>query len=304
MDKQTILLVGATGRSGRYIIKGLEKGPFHMKAMVRDPKKAEKILGKDIELVEGNLSRVREIQSALQGVDGLFINLGIGQTETEKDWHPMTDGMKYLLVCAKINEVKHIISHGMLAFSEGKFGASWRVGLYQQFYNLLSKSGIPFTYFRSSVFMENFQTRFRKGKDIRIHQNTDSPVSLLSASDLGMEMANAFFNPDFFNQSPVVLGKENFFLLDAAKKFVDTFSEEKFRVVNRDSNFFQLLSKLRPGMEEELDWFQQLKSFGEGIFAQNEKAIFMPTTFEDFLRNLQKKPVFEKEESAFLPVFL
>ena len=76
----TILITGATGFLGEYVIRRLLKSGLEIRAFVRPTSDIAWLSKRDVHLFSGDLSQDQEMQSALQGVD-LFINvasLGFG----------------------------------------------------------------------------------------------------------------------------------------------------------------------------------------------------------------------------------
>ena len=76
----TILITGATGFLGEYVVRRLLKSSSEIRAFVRPTSDIAWLSKQDVHLFSGDLSQEHAIQSALQGVD-LLINvasLGFG----------------------------------------------------------------------------------------------------------------------------------------------------------------------------------------------------------------------------------
>ncbi|MEM9137957.1 MAG: NAD(P)H-binding protein, partial [Cyanobacteria bacterium P01_F01_bin.42] len=61
-----VFVAGATGETGRRVVAQLLEQGIEVKALVRDRAKAEAMFPKELELVEGNLSSVDALKSAMQ----------------------------------------------------------------------------------------------------------------------------------------------------------------------------------------------------------------------------------------------
>jgi uncharacterized protein YbjT (DUF2867 family) len=66
----TILVTGATGNVGGHVVRALSAQGLAVRAFVRDPDRAARVLGPEVELATGSLDR------ALTGVDRMFLACG------------------------------------------------------------------------------------------------------------------------------------------------------------------------------------------------------------------------------------
>ena len=71
----TILVTGATGNIGRNVVEQLAKRGASVRALVRDPSKANFPAG--VEVVQGDLLDVDSLRSAMKGVSTLFLLNGV-----------------------------------------------------------------------------------------------------------------------------------------------------------------------------------------------------------------------------------
>ena len=74
-QKKTVLVVGATGSIGRYVVEvALEHG-YSVRALVRDPAKA-KPFPKEVQVFQGDVTRPETIPPAVAGIDAVVFTLG------------------------------------------------------------------------------------------------------------------------------------------------------------------------------------------------------------------------------------
>jgi uncharacterized protein YbjT (DUF2867 family) len=71
----TILVTGSTGNVGRNVVEQLVNRGADVRALVRDPSKANFPAG--LEVVQGDLLDVDALRSALSGVSTLFLLNGV-----------------------------------------------------------------------------------------------------------------------------------------------------------------------------------------------------------------------------------
>ena len=81
-----ILVTGATGTSGSEIVKALLSRAERPRVLVRDPEKAAKMLGDDIEIARGDFEDPASLEAAMEDVDRalLLVNSNPKQVELEK----------------------------------------------------------------------------------------------------------------------------------------------------------------------------------------------------------------------------
>ena len=65
-----ILVAGATGRVGRYLVEQLHQAGHHVRALTRNPKAQ---FPQGVEIVVGDLTNPSSLESALEGVTGLHL---------------------------------------------------------------------------------------------------------------------------------------------------------------------------------------------------------------------------------------
>src|SRR3954471_11385560 len=75
----TILVTGATGNVGRNVVEQLVKRGADVRALVRDPAKANFSAG--VEVVQGDLLDVDSLRTAMSGVSTLFLLNGVVSDE-------------------------------------------------------------------------------------------------------------------------------------------------------------------------------------------------------------------------------
>ena len=96
-----ILITGATGTSGRPIVNALLERGERVRVLARDPEKAAKLLGDDVEIVRGDFSDVGSLEAAMEGVERamLIINSVPNLVELEANF----------IDAAKRSDVGHVV---------------------------------------------------------------------------------------------------------------------------------------------------------------------------------------------------
>jgi hypothetical protein len=143
--------------------------------------------------------------------------------------------------------------------------------------------GIPFTIFRTSIFMENFYHRFRSGNQIRISEGLSNPQYWLSAFEFGKMVSQSICNPQMVNQVFSIQGKKAIGLEEAARLFVKLYKDETLEVKSSDGNMLRFFSMLRPKKLEEALWMRLITENSERLESQKTWELMGEPQF-DFQR--------------------
>jgi len=141
-----ILVTGGTGQSGIPIVHALLDRGQDVRVLARDPEKAAKLLGDDVEITRGDLNDPSSLEAAMEDVERALLNSG-----------PAPDVVKVqntFVDVAKRAGVKHVVKFSV---SGARPGAPYRFGdLHGQVEKHLEQSGLAWTHLRPTFFMQNF----------------------------------------------------------------------------------------------------------------------------------------------------
>lgn len=100
-----ILVTGATGKVGRYLVEQLAQAGHHVRALTRNPAKAN--FPSHVEVIEGDLTQPKTLETALEGVEGLhLINFG------GDDYAPLQTGQEILAMAEKAGVTRVTLLRG------------------------------------------------------------------------------------------------------------------------------------------------------------------------------------------------
>lgn len=141
-----ILIIGATGGTGKALVKlALEQGHF-VTAFVRNPKEV-KLTHTNLKVVEGNVLDISSLDMAMHGQEAVLSALG------HKKWFIKTSilsrGTANIITTMKNNRVKRLVCETALGISDSRF----RLGLY---YTLFVEPVILYFYFRDKEIQERY----------------------------------------------------------------------------------------------------------------------------------------------------
>jgi (4-alkanoyl-5-oxo-2,5-dihydrofuran-3-yl)methyl phosphate reductase len=141
-----IVVTGATGQTGRPLIAELVRRGAAIRALVRDPAAARRMLGPDVELVRADLGRPDTLDAALKGAERVYLLAPP---------HPRLAAMEADLIDATRRAgVRQVVKHS--AIDAGPTARSEIARMHFAGERLLAGSGLAHRILRGSMFMQNF----------------------------------------------------------------------------------------------------------------------------------------------------
>ncbi len=140
-----ILVTGATGNTGSLVIKQLSENGIHARAMVHNPDKASVIANYDVEIVRGDYDNIDSLNSAMQGVDHVYLVSPSGPKQVQ--WE------KHMLDAAIRAGTGHLVKLSVMGASPFSPIAIER--FHWESEKNIENSEIPFTFVRPNFFMQD-----------------------------------------------------------------------------------------------------------------------------------------------------
>ncbi|SES48682.1 NAD(P)H-binding protein [Actinokineospora terrae] len=131
-----VLVTGATGSVGRHVVAGLLAAGVHVRVVTRRPEAAEFASG--VEVVKGDLDAPEALESAFEGVDGLYLFVA-GKTASVLDQAKRAGVTRVVL-----------LSSMSVGFDDDQIGESHRVAE-----EAVEDSGLEWTHLRPGMFASN-----------------------------------------------------------------------------------------------------------------------------------------------------
>lgn len=105
-----ILVTGATGKVGSRLARRLADRGHHVRALVRDPGRADALRRRDVELVRGDLLDVASLAAAVLGVDAVVHCAAFFRGATPEQAHAVNDvGTQHLASAARAASVQRFV---------------------------------------------------------------------------------------------------------------------------------------------------------------------------------------------------
>ena len=276
--ERLILVCGATGKQGGAVARSLLERGFRVRALTRDPQKpeAQALAEQGAEVVQGDMEDRSAVDQALvEGVYGVF--------SVQNFWETGYDGEvqqgKTVADAARAAGVDHFVysSVGSAHRQTGipHFESKWEIEEH------VRQIGLPFTIFRPTFFMQNWEwTReMILGGTLAQPLDPDKPLQQVAVEDIGAFTAIAFENPDSWIGREVDLAGDE----QSMSEIAETFG----RVLGREVTYYQVpWDRFEEQMGEEatlnLRWINDV-GYEADIAALRQEYPEL-TSFERYLR--------------------
>jgi uncharacterized protein YbjT (DUF2867 family) len=140
-----ILVVGATGTNGREVVERLAASGRAVRAMVRNPKKADELRKPNVEVVAGDLDDPPSLNAALAGVERAFFVAAVDRRYV--GW------LRNFLDAARRSGSPHIVKFS--GMGAGLDSPSELLRQHGESDRMLVESGLPQTILRPNSFYQN-----------------------------------------------------------------------------------------------------------------------------------------------------
>ncbi|WP_445359750.1 SDR family oxidoreductase [Microbulbifer sp. EKSA005] len=288
--QKTITIIGATGHLGRQVARKLDHKGVKVTAIVRDVISARTILPESIQLIEADVSDKENLVSALVGTKTLYITLNTTSLDPTLPFHSEREGVINIVEAAKINGVQHIMQIAGIDYLHPEFagkGLEYKTNVIRKpGIEAISNSGINFTFFFCSFFLDSFPT-FIENDQFSIIGDHVHPIYYTNTTDLAEMIGNAIGNEMAYNQSFSVQGTEGMSLPEAARTFVEAYSPGTEIAVHPIAAIAEmgLPEEQAVFMEHMLTYVEQLKE--QPVSQKTWQVLGKPdTTITDFARDL------------------
>ncbi|MVM34041.1 NAD(P)H-binding protein [Spirosoma sp. HMF4905] len=237
-----IAVIGATGMLGQPVAQELIKAGFAVRIIARDVPKTLSLFP-DTEVVSGDLRSVAGLKDSLRGIDVVYLNLSIKQNEKRTDFHAEAGGLINLIEAAKFAGVRRIsyLSSIIMRY-QGMNGFNWWVfDVKQEAVRLIKASGVPYSIFYPSCFMDSINGTQRVGRFILLVGRSAVKPWYVAANDYGKQMVRAFLiAQDGQNQEYVIQGPEAVTQHEVAERFVASYRHGKLQILTTPPFLMQL----------------------------------------------------------------
>ena len=213
-----IVVIGATGMLGIPVTVALLEAGFEVTAVARKPHEARRVLSAATQIVAADVRDEASLRRGLDGQDALYLNLSVAPTERRGDFHTEQQGLEHILAAARSAGIKRIgYLSAMIHDSPSRW---WVLEVWRNAIARIKGSGIPYTIFYPTNFMETLPQRHMLGRTFVMTGWSRNRNYWIAGRDLGRQVARSFAIPEAANREYVVQGPEPMTYNEAARRYV------------------------------------------------------------------------------------
>jgi uncharacterized protein YbjT (DUF2867 family) len=210
-----ILVVGATGMLGEPIAQRLKKDGFFVRIMTRDIRKTQELFDDSFEIVQGEVTNPKSIESALEGCFGVHINLS-GEIEQI--------GVETIAFAAKKKKVERIsyISGTSVAEDTKWFPQTKRKLLAER---AIKESGVPYCVFCPTWFMESLP-KYVRGNKAFVFGKQPNLYHFIAVEDYSRMVSTSYQEEQAIYKRLFLHGSKGYLFQDALREYCIVFHPE------------------------------------------------------------------------------
>ncbi|MCX6066645.1 MAG: NAD(P)H-binding protein, partial [Chloroflexi bacterium] len=216
--KQRVLVIGPTGMLGKPVAQQLKADGFNVRLLARDPNKARRLLGDGYEIIQGDVEDAAALRSALSGVDGVHISLKGGPSAADFDRmdHLATRNIALAASEQGVGRVTLLSAYAVSA-EKADTPESWSKFKGEA---ALKASGVPYTIFRASWFMESLPL-FVQGKSMSLIGKQVHPLHWIAAEDYARMVSKSYQTEAALNKELYIFGPQAYTMKAAMQTYCD-----------------------------------------------------------------------------------
>lgn len=265
-----ILVIGATGMLGKPVAKELIAAGFDVTLLVRNPDKIRQEFPQ-VNLVKGDVFDKQSLLSAFSGMDAVYCNLSVSQNSSVKEPQPEREGIDNILAAAKETGVKRLAYLSSLVHHyEGMNGFHWwAFQLKLEAVRKIKSSGIPYSIFYPSTFMETFPYQMKQGKKIAMLGTSVAPMWFIAAADYARQVSRSFSLQGGENKEYIIQGPVAYTFDEAAEIFISNYKKEKLKIMKAPIGMLKFLGSFNRKFNYAWHICEALNKYPEKFEAQS-----------------------------------
>ncbi len=241
----SIAIIGATGMLGQPVTRAFINAGWRVTILARNASKARKIFGSGATIITGDLQDDAAVRTLLNGQDAVYMNLSVDQTSKERDFQPERDGLRRVLDIARESGVRRVGYLSSLVKDYNGF-TWWPFQLKRKAVATIKESGLPYSIFYPSTFMETFGSlgagSYRQGNRINLAGMSKHKMYLIAGDDYGNQVVRAF-ELDSGDNEYVVQGRLGYTADEAAKEVAQHYRGAKLTVAKLPFGLLSFLGR-------------------------------------------------------------
>jgi uncharacterized protein YbjT (DUF2867 family) len=227
-----ILFIGATGMLGQPVAKALTNAGHDVTIFGRNETKMKKLFPGPA-IITGDVFDKNSLIEAMQSRQIVYMNLSVAQQSREKDRQPEREGVDNIIAAAKqVGIIRLVYLSSLLHFYNGMNGFNWwAFAIKQSAVERIKASGIPYTIFYPSTFMETFPYQMMRGNKVAMLGNSQMPMWFIAAEDYARQVVKSFTIAGNENKEYAIQGKDAYTFDEASKIFIANYTKAKLKTM-------------------------------------------------------------------------
>ena len=187
---QKVLFIGASGMLGKPVALELMRAGFPVTFLARDVEKMKKLFP-NAAIVKGDVLDIASLEAAMAGQEIVYLNLSVAQSSKKNEPQPEREGINNIIEAAKKTNVKRIVYLSSLIKNyEGMNGFNWwAFQIKHAAVSAIKRSGLNYTIFYPSTFMECLDKQMLQGTRIMLAGKSEAPMWFIAGKDYGVQVA-------------------------------------------------------------------------------------------------------------------
>lgn len=213
-----IAVIGATGMLGLPVALALMEAGFEVTALARDAERARRALPAGIAVKQADIRDEESLRAGLRGQDGLYLSLSVTPDERPGDFHTEAQGLQNILAAARAANIARVAYLSAMVHDTAH-SRWWVLGVWKSALARIKSSGVPYTIFYPTNFMETLAERHTAGRLFVMPGRGNYGHHWIAGRDFGRQVAKAFATPRAANREYYVQGPEPITYEEAALRY-------------------------------------------------------------------------------------
>ncbi len=224
-----VAVIGATGMLGMPVAIALMEGGFEVTALARNTEQARRALPAAIAVVQADARDEASLRTGLAGQDGLYLSLSVAPGERPHDFHTEDQGLEHILSAAREAGIVRVAYLSAL-IHDTQDSDWWVLDVWRTALARIKASGIPYTIFYPTNFMETLAQRHMSGNVLVMIGRALYCNYWIAARDFGRQVARSFAIPQAANREYYIQGPEPLTYDEAAERYARGLKKSPRRV--------------------------------------------------------------------------
>lgn len=280
-----VLLIGVTGGTGNHVVKGFhEQGIFDLRAITRkidlNRPSLARLNSLGVELVEADLDDESTLWNAFAGISTVYCHATAG--DYAKPDPREIERAKRLAHLAQQVPVRHFVYNS--ASGVDRNSGIKHIEQKHQVEQVLQQAGLPTTFLRACLFMEEFWKSYTRPAILRgsfpFSIQPDRPLFLITTKDMGRIAAYVSQHTSMYVGRAIDLAGDSLTPVQMA----EAFSEVQGRpVVHKEVPPWIFLLLFRKSLFDLIQWYRRQGHQADVQYLREIEFPGLLTTFKEFL---------------------